>query len=144
MSPSCPYPSVFKAIFCTAGGMGHGTERSMGMLTWAVWSNCTIRRADLGSAPGETSLHLISAARAERGGSERLGSLPIPALSGHFPTTPHLNGLRQHGQEVDNEAILHRASMPLCLKLLKGKIALELLAQGSSSSRFVHVLAGVE
>lgn len=80
-----------------------------GTVTVGSVKHCTFPRADLGSVPGETSLHLISATRAEQGGSESLGCLPIPALSGHFPTTPHL---RQHGQEVDNEAILHRASMP--------------------------------
>lgn len=51
-----------------------------------------------------------------RGRSGAAVPLPIPAVSGHFPTTPHLNGPRQPGQEADNEAILHRASMPLFLK----------------------------
>lgn len=85
----------------------------------------TFSRADLDSFPGNPSLHLISAAGEEQGGSEAnlvpMAPLPIPAVSGHFPSTPHPNGLGQCSQEEDNEAILYRASMPLFLKLLKGK-----------------------
>lgn len=67
--------------------------------------HCIFSRADPGSVPGETSSHLNSATRPQQGGSERPGCLPIPALSGHFPTTPHLDGLRQHGQKGINALI---------------------------------------
>lgn len=56
-----------------------------------------------------------------KGPSGAATPLPSPAVSGHFPATPHPNGPAWRGQEEDNEAILLRASMPLFLKLLKLK-----------------------
>lgn len=56
-----------------------------------------------------------------KGPSGAATPLPSPAVSGHFPATPHPNGPAWRGQEEDNEAILLRASMPLFLKLLKFK-----------------------
>lgn len=56
-----------------------------------------------------------------RGPSGAATPLPSPAVSGHFPATPHPNGPAWRGQEEDNKAILLRASMPLFLKLLNLK-----------------------
>lgn len=66
-------PVCSKAIFSAAGEAGHGDrpKRADDVNVGSV-KHYTFSRADLDNFPGETSLHLISAARAEQGGSERL------------------------------------------------------------------------
>lgn len=56
-----------------------------------------------------------------RGQSGTAAPLPILAVSEYFATTPHLNGLKYHGQEVNNKAIFNRTSMLLFLELQKEK-----------------------
>jgi len=66
------HPACSKATFSAAGETGHGDrpKRVDGINVGSV-KHYTFSKADLDNFPGETSSHLISAARAEQGGSER-------------------------------------------------------------------------
>lgn len=75
-------PVCSKVIFSAAGETGHGDRpKCADDIKVGNVKHYTFLRADLDNFPGETSLHLISAARAEQGGSER------PVWHGSF--SPH-------------------------------------------------------
>lgn len=66
-----PVPAHSKAIFSTVGETGHGDRpKHAGGINAGSVKHHTFSGADLDSFPGNPSLHLISAAGAEQGGSE--------------------------------------------------------------------------
>lgn len=111
-----------KAIFSAAGEAGHRDRpKSAEDINAGSVKHYTFSRADLDNFPGETSLHLISAARAEQGGSERpiwrSSSSPHPcskwALSNHSsPEWPQAawpgGGQRGHFAQGINALISER------------------------------------
>lgn len=75
-------PVCSKAIFSVAGETGHGNRpKCADDINVGSVKHYTFLRADLDNFPGETSLHLISDARAEQGATER----PV----WHSSSSPH-------------------------------------------------------